>query len=209
MMKKTAVPALFALLFLPLAANAQYPASSSPSTTSYSPYASLSYTLGEVRLLAEDPDGGDDANGISVGGSLLMHPDFFATGALTTLGSDGNNGVDTDIFQVGIGYRHALSPRMDVLGIGGLVWEDRDYTGRADDDDLGVQLTGGLRAALTNVIEVGGYLSYLELFGDGDLGLRGEGLYHFTPNFSALAGVGLSNDVREANVGVRWNFRTR
>lgn len=205
-MSKTAVSALLALCCIPLAANAQYPASSSTSTYD-SRYANLSYTLGEVRLLAKDPDGGDDADGIRVGGSLLMHPDFFALGALSTLGSDGNNGVDTDVFEFGVGYRHALSPRVDLLGIGGLVWEDRDYANRADDDDLGVQLTGGARATLTPVIEVGGYLSYLELFGDGDLGLRGEGLYHFTPNFSALAGVGLSDDVREANIGVRWNFR--
>lgn len=206
-MTKTAVSALVALLCIPFAADAQYRADGSTSTYG-ARYASLSYTLGEVRLLAEDPDGGDDADGIRVGGSVLIHPDFFAAGALSTLGSDGNNGVDTDVFEFGLGYRHAISPRLDLLGIGGLVWEDRDYARGADDDDLGVQLTGGARAALTHAIEVGGYLSYLSLFGDGDLGLRGEGLYHFTPNLSALAGVGFSDGDREANIGVRWNFDT-
>jgi hypothetical protein len=206
-MSKTAVSALLALCCIPLAATAQYPASSSTPTYG-SRYADLSYTFGEVRLLAEDPDGGDDAKGVRVGGSLLMHPDFFAVAALSTLGSSGNNGVDTDTLEFGIGYRHAISPRLDLLGIGALVWEDRDHTApQADDDDLGVQITGGARAVLTPVIEVGGYLSYVHLFGDGDLGLRGEGLYHFTPNFSALAGVGLSDDVREASLGVRWSFQ--
>jgi hypothetical protein len=198
--------ALLALLCLPLAAQAQYTARSSSS--GYGPaYANLSYTLGEVRLLAQDPDGGDDADGIRVGGSALVHPDFFISGALSTLGSDGNNGVDTDIFEVGVGYRHAISPRVDLLGIGGIVRVDRDYGGRGDDDDFGPSLTGGARAALTHAIEVGGYLNYVQVFGDGDLGLHGEGLYHFTPNFSVLAGLGLSDDTTEANVGARWNFQ--
>lgn len=196
--------ALLALLCLPLAAQAQYTARSS----GYGPaYANLSYTLGEVRLLAEDPDGGDDADGIRVGGSALVHPDFFISGALSTLGSDGNNGVDTDIFEVGVGYRRAVSQRVDLLAIGGIVRVDRDFGSRGDDDDFGPSLTGGARAALTHAIEVGAYLNYLHVFGDGDLGLHGEGLYHFTPNFSVLAGVGVSDDTREASVGARWNFQ--
>lgn len=205
-MNKTAVSALLTLLCIPFAAGAQY--TDRGNTSGYGHrYATLSYTLGEVRLLAVDPDGGDDADGIEVGGSLLMHPDFFATGALSTLGSDGANGVDTDAFEIGLGYRHAASPRIDLLGIAGVVRVDRDFGGRGDDDDLGPSLTGGLRAALTHAIEVGGFLNYTELFGDGDLGLHGEGLYHLTPNFSLLAGLGLSDDSREANVGVRWNFQ--
>jgi len=206
-MKGIYASALVALLSLPLAANAQY--ASRGSASGYAgPYANLSYTLGEVRLVAEDPDGGDDADGIRLAGSALLHPDFFVAGALSTLGSDGPNGQDTDLFEVGFGMRHALSPRLDVLGIAGIVREDRSFgNGRADDDDYGPSLTGGVRAALTPVIEVGGYLNYVELFGDGDLGLNGEGLYHLTPNFSLLAGVGLSDSTREANIGARWNFQ--
>lgn len=200
--------ALAAVLCVPLAAQAQYPARSSSSAAGYDQtYANLSYTLGEVRLLAEDPDGGDDADGIRLGGSALVHPDFFISGALSTLGSDGNNGVDTDIFEVGVGYRHAVSPRVDLVGIGAIVRVDRDFGGRGDDDDFGPSLTGGARGALTHAIEVGGFLNYTQVFGDGDLGLHGEGLYHFTPNFSVLAGLGVSDDTREASVGARWNFQ--
>lgn len=167
-------------------------------------YANLSYTLGEVRLLAQDPDGGDDADGVSVGGSLLIHPDFFLSGALATVGSDDR---DTDSFRLGVGYRYAMSPRVDLLGIAGLIRVDTDFGNGRDDDDFGPTLTGGARAALTHALEVGGYLNYVEVFGDGDLGIAGEGLYHLTPNFSLLAGIGLSDDDREANIGARWNFQ--
>ena len=200
--------ALLVLLSIPLAATAQY--QSGRSARSAGDYANLSYTLGEVRLLAEDPDGGDDADGIRVGGSALVHPDFFVLGALSTLGSDGANGVDTDTFELGFGMRYGYSSRVDFLGAAGIVRVDRDFGGRRDDDDFGPSLTGGVRAAVTPVVEVGGYLNYVEIFGDGDLALNGEGLYHLTPNFSLLAGLGVSDDTREASIGARWNFdRTR
>jgi len=199
--------ALLALVSLPFAAQAQYQPRSTSGSSYDSRYANLSYTLGEVRLLAEDPDGGDDADGIRLGGSALIHPDFFLAGALSTVGSDGANGRDTDTFEFGLGYRYAVSPRADLVAIGGLVRVDRDYgNSRADDDDFGPSLTGGARAALTHAIEVGAFANYMEVFGDGDLALRGEGLYHFTPNFSFLAGLGLSDDTREASIGARWNF---
>lgn len=193
---------LAALCCAPLSAGAQYDVRSLDGG-----YAQLSYTFAELRLLAQDPDGGDDADGIRVGGSALIHPNLFAAGALTTTGSDGANGVDTDVFELHLGYRHPLTPHVDALGMAGLVRMDRDFGGRGDDDDFGPAITGGLRAPLSSMIEVGGYLSYVQLFGDGDLALRGEGLYHLTPNFSVLAGLGLADDVREANVGVRWSFR--
>ncbi|HUR39958.1 MAG TPA: outer membrane beta-barrel protein [Verrucomicrobiae bacterium] len=173
------------------------------------PHGTLSYTFGEVRLVAEDPDGRDDADGIRVGGSALFHPDFFVAGALSMLGSDGANGVDTDTAEIGLGYRHALNRQVDLLGVAGLIRVDIDFANgsNADDDDFGPSLTGGARAALTHAIEVGGYLNYAELFGDGDLTVRGEGLFHFTPNLAALAGIGLSDDNREATIGARWNFQ--
>lgn len=197
---------LLALLCAPLAVQAGPYDANRSGHAGGDRYANLSYTLGEVRLLAHDPDGGDDADGVSVGGSVLFHPEFFLAGSLATLGTDGN-GVDTDTFNLGVGYRYAASERVDLLGIAGLVRVDRDFGNGRDDDDFGPSLTGGARAALTHAVEVGGYLNYVEVFGDGDLGLSGEGLYHLTPNFSLLAGVGLSDDDREANIGARWNFQ--
>lgn len=202
MIRKTFDVALAALLCVPLAAAAQYPGQ--PGRMEYT---RLSYTLADVRLLAEDPDGREDADGVRVGGSALVHPNLFVAGALSSTGSDGFNGVDTDVFEMNLGYRHALTPRVDLLGMAGLVRVDRDFGGRRSDDDLGPSITGGIRAPLASRIEAGGYVNYLQVFGDGDLALRGEGLFHATPNLSLLAGLGVSDDTREAALGVRWNFR--
>jgi hypothetical protein len=189
-------------LFAPLA-SAQY----DDRTTSREPvYNNFSYTLGEVRLLAVDPDGGDSADGVRIGGSALIQPEFFAAGALSTVSSGGPNGVDVDRLDLGLGYRYAIAPRIDLIGIGGLVFEDVDYGNNFSDDDIGPSLTGGARGQLTPLVELAGYVNYTDVFADSDLGIIGEGLYHATPNLSLVAGLGLSDGERSASIGARWNF---
>lgn len=194
-------PAVLCLvaLALPLAAAAQ-----GDSRYRDTGHGRLSYTLGEVRVVARDPDGAGDADGVSIGGSALITPDLFLAGSATTVGS-GN--YDEDTLDLGVGMRYAVGPRIDLVGVAGLVFGDRQVGNRDFGSDVGPALTAGLRSPLTPEIEVGAYASYVRLYEDGDLGLRGEGLYHFTPNFSALASLGLTDNERNASLGVRWYFR--
>lgn len=197
---------VFMVLALPLAAFAQDRARES-GYGHEAGYSHLSYTLGEVRAVARDPDGAGDADGVSLGGSALITPDLFIAGALTSVGSGGPNGYDDDTVEVGLGLRHGFTSQVDLVGIAGFIHDDRQVGNRDLGSDLGPSLTGGVRAALTPAIEVGAYANYTRLYNDSDLGLRGEGLYHFTPNFSVLAGVGISDNERNANLGARWYFR--
>jgi hypothetical protein len=165
----------------------------------------FSYTLGEVRLLAVDPDRGDNADGVEVGGWAQFHPNFFVAGSLSTLSQGGPGGLDTDRFNLGLGYRYAIAPRVDLVGIGGVVREDID-NGNFSDNDIGPSLTGGARWAVTPLVEFGGYVNYTDVFNDSTLGLIAEGMYHATPNLSLLAGLGVTDGERNANIGARWNF---
>lgn len=202
-MKRHFAVTVLALLSTPLAHAAQYENGSSSRIESV--YNNFSYTLGEVRLLAIDPDRGDNADGVRLGGWAQFHPNFFAAGALSTVGQGGVNGVDTDRFDLGLGYRYGIAPRIDLVGIGGLVYESVD-NGIRSDSDVGPSLTGGIRGQLTPVIELGGYLNYTDVLSDSTLAINGEGLYHATPNLSLLAGLGLADGERSANIGARWNF---
>jgi hypothetical protein len=195
--------ALFAVLMLPMAAQAE-PVSHSRGT-SYDRYSPLSYTHGELRLVAEDPDGRDDADGVSLAGSVLLQPQLFIAGGYTSLGAGSDNGLDEDTLELDVGFRHPFTSQVDLIGMAGLVRVDRDV-GRFHDDDIGPSITGGTRVALTSMVEIGGFVNYTQVFGDGDLGVRGEGLYHVTPNLSVLAGLGLSDAARFANIGARWYF---
>ncbi|MGH8442416.1 MAG: hypothetical protein ACRETF_05880 [Nevskiaceae bacterium] len=162
----------------------------------------LSYTYGDARLVLSDPEGGDRLDGIRLGGSAQFHPDLFATGALTTLSSDG---ADFDTLELGLGFRHRISAITDVVGIAGLVWGDVD----PGSDDSGISLTGGVRSRVQPQFEVGPYASYVELFGDGDASLIGEGLMHLSPQLALVGSLALSDDVTTLTFGGRWNFTYR
>lgn len=182
------------LLLLPLTAFAQ------PRETGYE---RLSYTLGEARVVARDPDGAGEANGVSVGGSMLLRPQVFVAGSVTSVGSGDFN---DDTVELGVGLRHPLTSQVDLVGVAGVIHDDRQIGNRNLGSDLGPSLSGGVRASVTSQVEVSAFTRYTRLYGDSDLGLRGEGLYHFNRNFSVLAGVGLSNNERTADLGARWYF---
>lgn len=165
----------------------------------------FSYSNAEVRLVAQDPEGGDAADGVAFGGSFDLGPQLFVNGGYSTVSSGGFRGVDTDVLDAGMGLHHPLSSRVDLFGIAGLVSIDVSTPGR-DEDDLGPTLTGGVRAWITPRVEMGGFAQYLEVFGDGDVSIHGEALYHFSRQIAAIGGLGASDDDRSVSAGVRWYF---
>jgi hypothetical protein len=194
-MKKLFEFALLATLALPLAAQAQTSGSGS--------WSRFSYTYAELRYVVQDPDGpSDDFDGLRLGGSLLLQPQLFAVGSI---GSVSNGPVDIDTIDLGVGYRTALQNNVDFVAIGGLIFADVNTPGGGDDDS-GISLTGGVRAMLAPQFEVGGYISYVDLYGDGDIGLTGEALFHVNPNVTLLASLGFSDDANTITLGGRWNF---
>lgn len=162
-------------------------------------YSRLSYTYADGRLVIADYDRGGSADGIRIAGSVQFQPELFATGALTALNSDG---FDYNQLDFGLGLRHPLQGNVDLVGIIGLVFADVDGGG----DDTGISLTGGVRAPMSSQFELGGYVSYVEIFDDGDITLTGEGLLHLNPNLSLVGSLGFSDNVTTITAGARWNF---
>lgn len=166
----------------------------------------LSYTYGDARLVIQDPDNGDDFTGVRVAGSAQFQHNLFVTGAITTVGSDN---VDIDTLDLGLGFRHPIAADTDFVAGAGLIWADVDTPGNGGDDDTGLSLLGGVRSLVGPQFELGGYASYAEVFGDGDITLTGEGLLHLTPQWSLAGSLGFSDDFTILTVGGRYNFGGR
>lgn len=166
----------------------------------------LSYTYGDARLVIQDPDNGDDFTGVRVAGSAQFQHNLFVTGAITTVGSDN---VDIDTLDLGLGFRHPIAADTDFVAGAGLIWADVDTPGNGGDDDTGLSLLGGVRSLVGPQFELGGYASYAEVFGDGDITLTGEGLLHLTPQWSLAGSLGFSDDFTILTVGARYNFGGR
>jgi hypothetical protein len=196
-MNKTLIlAALLPALALPLTAQAQ----SSGDRGRASPF---SYTYAELRYVVQDPDGpSDDFDGLRLGGSLLIQPQLFAVGALTSVS---NGPVDIDTIDLGLGFRTPLQGNVDFVAIGGLIFANVDTPGGGDDDS-GISLTGGVRATMAPQFELGGYIGYVDVYGDGDIGLTGEALFHVNREATLLASLGFSDDVSTLTLGGRWNF---
>ena len=189
-MKRVHAVVLSTLLALPFAAQAQ-------SSQGFS------YSYGEGRLVMVDPDGGDNFTGVKVGGSLQFLPQFFGVASLSLLDNDA---FDTQTLEGGVGFRQQIRNGMDLVGIAAIVLTEVDGPGGFSDDDSGISLTGGVRAALTSQFEVGGYANYAETFGDGDVTLTGEGIFHLTRELDLVGSLGLSDDANTLTAGARWNF---
>jgi hypothetical protein len=197
-MNKTLVlaAALLPALALPFTAQAQ----TSRDRSSASPF---SYTYAELRYVVQDPDGpGDDFDGLRLGGSLQFQPQLFAVGSLTSVS---NGPVDLDTIDLGLGFRTALQGNVDFVAIGGLVFAEVDTPGGGDDDS-GISLTGGVRGMMSPQFELGGYVGYVDVYDDGDIGLTGEALFHVNRQATLLASLGFSDDVSTLTLGGRWNF---
>jgi hypothetical protein len=215
---KTTLALTLATLALPLAAQAaEYDGRSTTSSRDYrsgpnyrSPsrdYGHFSYTLGDARLLTADPDRGDDADGLRLSGSILVQENVFLRGALLSADGGGRYGAEEESIELGAGVRHPFSPDVDLVGMASLVHTERDFGRIGEAEGWGPALVGGARAMLAPRVEIGGFIGFSEMFGDGEVAIIGEGLYHFTPNIAAVAGLVLSDSEREANIGGRWNFR--
>lgn len=196
MKKNLALLALCATLAAPLPALAQSQSQSQSRNIQTSYGSNPHYTYGDLRVVSVDPDGpGGSSDGFRLGGSLLFQQNLFGQASLTSVDA-------LDQFDLGVGMRHPLSSRTDLVGILGIVWADTDV-----DDDTGISLTGGVRSAIGPQFELGGYVGYVEIFDEGDITLTGEGLLHVTRELALAASLGFSDDYDIVTLGARWNFR--
>lgn len=157
------------------------------------------YTYADGRIVSVDPDGAGSQDGLRVGGSMEFQQDIFGTAAVTLLD-------DLTQLDFGIGISRPLSSRTDLVGMAGIAYAKYDV-GPFDDSDTGISLSGGVRSMLGPQFEVGGYVGYAELFGDGDVILTGEALLHLTRELALAASLGVSDNYDVVTLGARWNIR--
>ena len=163
-------------------------------------YVRLSYVDTELDLGPVDVDG----DGLELAGSLTVHQNAFAFASFSALDLD--FGADASRLEIGGGYHHPLTPKIDLVGRLGYVNVDLDSGGGSADDD-GILLSGGVRGRVTEVIEARAALNHRSMDkGDSDTELEVGGDYYVTEQFTV--GVGLSlGDATSLLLGGRFSFR--
>jgi hypothetical protein len=152
--------------------------------------------------------------GFGIAGSKLLGESFFITGGLSNASDDiriSNESVEVDLntLSVGLGYRQPISQNTDVFGV--VSYEDMEaeakYQGNsvsAGDNGYGFKV--GVRSIVTEQVELGASIQYIDISEDSDTVFAVSALYNFTERFSAGIGYSKAEDVNTLSVSAYYFF---
>lgn len=165
-------------------------------------YVRLNYVNTELDLGPVDVDG----DGLELDGSFsFAQKRAFAFGTYSDVEFDGD--VDASRLDLGGGYRHAIRPRIDLVGRVGYTRTDVSASG-VDADDDGLLFSGGVRSRMTNKIEGRAALNY-RMMDESDNNTEFEfgGDYYVTERISVAAALCLGDDMTTWSFGGRYAFQ--
>lgn len=168
----------------------------------------VSYTYVEGGYVRTDTDFGD-AEGFGGTGSFAIAPNFHLFGGFSgeetddfTVGGVRNDGFDIDLWRVGVGYNHEISPRADLLTR--VAYERADVAGSDFD---GYSIEAGVRGSLAPNFE--GYALAGWEDGDdfdGDFYGRVGALVKFNPTWGLTGDVKFADGDTQLFIGPRMTF---
>lgn len=164
-------------------------------------YVRLNYVNTELDIGPVDVDG----DGLELDGSFAVTPNAFVFGSYSDVEFDFD--VDASQLDVGGGYRHAVRPRIDLVGRVGYTRMDVSSSGFDADDD-GLMFSGGVRSRMTDRIEGRAALNY-RMMDESDNNTEFEfgGDYYVTDQISVAAALCLGDDATTWSFGGRYSFQ--
>lgn len=174
----------------------------------------LDYTYVEGGYANVEIDTGDafagdvEFDGVQIRGSAAVSESFYLLGGYGSVSND-DAGVDVDFseLQFGLGYRHGLSERADLVTEVSYLRQEIEADGFGSDDAAGGRVSVGLRGLLADNFE--GYVKGSYTDGgdfDGDFSGTVGAQFRFTPLWGVVGEIEAGDDVTKALVGVRASF---
>jgi len=171
----------------------------------------LKYNFVELdygRTTVDDNNVDVDFDGFGVKGSVKVAEPVYLFGSYQQ-GSDEILGVDVDLnqYQVGVGFRHAISDRADFIGELSYLNQDIEVGNFGSDSVDGGKISGGVRGLLADNFE--GYVKANYIDGgdyDGDFtGTLGAQVM-FNETWGLTGEAELGSDVKTYMIGLRASF---
>jgi hypothetical protein len=169
--------------------------------------ASLSYQAVDVV--------GDKLDGFGFTGTNLLDENFFVAGSYSSVsynispyGSYSSEvEIDINAFSLGLGYRYAFSSSTDLFGVFSYQGIDVEpsFQGILQDEN-GYGLQTGVRSLVSENIELGASISYVDIDDESETGFDISVMYHFAKQFSAAVGYGKSDDVDTLSLSAVFFF---
>jgi opacity protein-like surface antigen len=170
--------------------------------------AEFNYTSAEFNYILDvEIDGGSfnvDGDGIGIGGTYEIADGFYIGGSYEDYDLDFN--INGDWLEIGGGYFNTLNEDLDFVATLSYVDVELSSGGDSADDDA-LSIGAGIRARLSDEIEVDAMLEYYdfdELDSDTSIELRGR--YYINPEFAIQLKANLGSDFETISIGVRGEF---
>ncbi|MEM7612678.1 MAG: hypothetical protein AAF270_13415 [Pseudomonadota bacterium] len=161
----------------------------------------LSYKFAELRFVDTEIDD-FDGDGFRIGGSYPLDENWLIVGSFSTL--DFDFGIDSSVLEIGAGYVHRYTDKIDLVGDARLVRSEVD-SNFGDDTDTGFSVSGGIRGRINQDIEGRAALRHVNL-DNSDTFIEVGGDFYFTPEFSAGLTLEFAGDADTLTIGARWFF---
>jgi len=168
-----------------------------------------SYSFVQAGYQSVDLDAGGgldvDGDGWALGGSFEIGEDFFAFASYSDTGFD--FGIDLTQYQAGIGWHTGVSDNTDFFARAAYVSAEIDAPGFGSADESGYGIGIGVRSNVTDLIELYGEISYVDLGSGADSTAIGGGIYfNITESFALGLGAATDDDVTSFGATARFYF---
>ena len=145
-----------------------------------------------------------DGDGFALGGTYTVSDAFFVGGSYEDYGLDFN--VDASILEIGGGYFYTFNEDLDFVATFSYV-DTEVSSGGLSADDNGLAIGGGVRARLSDRIDVDAMAKITDFDkGDNDSGVELRGRYFFNDDFAVTAQIDLGKDIETMRIGIRKEF---
>ena len=167
--------------------------------------------LGYEKIEIDDiqPGVNVDGDGFGVGGSFEVGENWFVAVSYSQADFDADVGfgisVDFDQINAGVGWHTTMSNNSDFYALLQYVQAEASVSGFGSVDEDGIGATIGIRGMVTDKVELGGSIGYVDLGDAGDgTSFGANALYNFTPNFAAGVFLEFEEDTTGYGAGIRF-----
>ncbi len=154
-----------------------------------------------------DVGGGQDVDGDgwTLGGSYELSDEWFVYAGYSDTGFDFR--VDLTQLQAGVGWKSDISNNTNVFARASYVNAEVDAPGFNSFDESGFGLGVGIRSNVTDLIELYGEISYVDLGSGADGTEIGGGIFfNLKSNFALGLGASTDDDVTSYGATARFYF---
>lgn len=179
--------------------------------SSFAEGSGLSYTyIGLAYQTVEIDD--EDGDGYAIAGSVAINDSVFLLGQYSLTASDDEftdgtviDDIELTQFSFGIGVHEPISTKTDFVASLSYVDAEVDFANQSADGN-GYQVSAGVRAKPSDILEFGASINYADIEDEGEVGYSLSARIFAAPKISFGLGYGSADDVDAVSLDVRFDL---